>query len=260
MRKLYEGLKAEPKDISNQETNADSTYEDLRSLINSYENRPYEDSGEYYSVPASNEMSPSLANFYVASDPNSFHAYETKNNHEHKDIKDQSSKLSTVKELISTSKDPDKQGSYVPVENDNYHQYLSCCEQLFKKYGNKQYIHEDIYLVPKGFPKLTVPEHKFVVRYPPHMRPMPYFKGYPLPIGPEGKIPVISTNRGFPPMKGGPIDCRHDGQHIFHSDHYMPTYHGSHYPPPIYRPPPSAMAALLLKKKLALIGKKYLLG
>ena len=230
-----------------------------------------------YQVPSSrvisyaaNEMPTSLANFYIDSDYHTLHAHESQNK-DLKEVKDTSSNLAIVKDIIST-KDANKVvdklssvshktgsggggGGYVPVENsqDKYQEYLSCCEHLFKNYANKDYYHEDIYLVPKGEDKYALGP-PMIANYPPMIKPVSYLRGYPLIesdiklVGPGGK-PMMP-----PGSKHIPVQCLED---YHHSGHLLPAYHASHPPPMFHMPPP---AALLLKKKLALIGKKYFLG
>ncbi len=191
----------------------------------------------------------------------------------------------TVKDLISTKdpvlKEKEKIASllhkqhtgYVPVENSagggslagdkTYQEYVNCCDQLFKNYGNKEHIHEDIYLVPKGGElELQGPPHH---GFRPMMPPGPYLRGFP---GLDPDMKLISGNGGgkggggggdFPPGGHVPVQCIED-QH--HSGHLVPAaYHGGrHHPRPFYHHHHHPPAAFLLKKKLALIGKKYLLG
>ena len=187
----------------------------------------------------------------------------------------------TVKDLISTKdpvlKEKEKIASllhkqhtgYVPVENSagggslagdkTYQEYVNCCDQLFKNYGNKEHIHEDIYLVPKGGElELQGPPHH---GFRPMMPPGPYLRGFP-GLDPDMKL-ISGNGKGgggdFPPGGHVPVQCIED-QH--HSGHLVPAaYHGGrHHPRPFYHHHHHPPAAFLLKKKLALIGKKYLLG
>ncbi|KAI2810451.1 hypothetical protein BLOT_001612 [Blomia tropicalis] len=212
------------------------------------------------------EMPTSLANFYVDAEHRLMHAYETQNKDQKEMVKEPNPNL-TIKDLIST-KDADKgeksatvahkQPSYVTVEDDKYPELLSCCEQLFKNYGNKDYINEDIYLVPRG--ELM---HKYPMVHGPRsgpFKPVSYLRGYPI-IEHDGKLIEPLPHgmlRGMPPppppIRHMSIPCTEE----HHPPHFIAPYHmAGHHQRPIFHYPPHA---LLLKKKLALIGKKYLLG
>lgn len=261
----------------------------------------------YHEMPTSfrvsqysaSEIPSALANFYVDTDTHLLHAHETQQNQK-QDSKDQgtpktdqgtSSNLSgtTVKDLIST-KDPvmkekekiasllhKQHGGYVAVDNNSggdktYQDYVNCCEHLFKNYGQKEHIHEDIYLVPGkgGELELQGPPHRPPYHQIAMMPPGPYMRGFP---GLDPEMKFVSGGGGGKdgpgdfggPPGGGhvPVQCLED-QH--HSGHLVPAayHHGGrpHHPRPYHghnhhHIPP---AAFLLKKKLALIGKKYLFG
>lgn len=274
MKKYYDQLKLEessgvkewPVVESSEEQHANHNYmatAQWRPLISTSEHRlvPLGQPRHSYHAPsdAASEMPTSLANFYVDSDNR--HAHESQNK-DLKEAKDTSSNVAMVKDLISTkdlagskvdklSSLSHKQAGYVPVENvnDKYHEYLSCCEHLFKNYANKDYYHEDIYLVPKGEDKYPMGEPIYPSMKPPHVS---YLRGYPLL---ESDMKLLGPgSKQFPPGKHIPVQCLEE-QH--HSGHLVPAYHATHHPPPMFHAPP---AAFLLKKKLALIGKKYFFG
>lgn len=179
-----------------------------RSFVAASSDRYFSPTSDRYLTPpskiigySSNEGPTSLSNFYLSSDPNSFaNAYETQSN-DHKEIND--SKLPTVKDLISTTKTTDPKLSYKPgnFDNDNFNQYLTCCDKLFQNYGKKQMIHEDVYLIPKEEPyvlprKYPIPTHQFFASYPTIESP-PTISTIPTSIK-----PMRYTIRRYPSMTG----------------------------------------------------------
>lgn len=253
---------------------------DWRPLISTTEHRfaPPGMSPDSYQVPSSRvasfsngEMPTALANFYVDTDQHLLHAHESQNLKDLKEVKDVATNLATVKDHLISTKDPSKEKlthashkpSYVPVqEGDKYQEYMSCCEQLFKNYGNKDYYNEDIYLVPKGEEHLhRFPQgHPLLMNHPPVK--MGYLRGFPVL---EHEVKVVGGGGGgakeYPPDGGHvPVQCieeRHHPGHFMPRPYHSSIHRGSHGQHGMFHHPP---AALLLKKKLALIGKKYLFG
>ena len=94
--------------------------------------------------------------------------------------------------LISTStsndvKNNDKQLSHRRGQShilsspdaNNFQEYLSCCDQLFNKYGNRNYIQEDIFMIPESDPYIPVnldgpgPPPVLITEYPNNNRALP---------------------------------------------------------------------------------------
>lgn len=137
------------------------------------------------------------------------HSHEISNN----DQNDQLLKLATVKELISTSNDMKnsdkypmqyKESQYVPADNGNFQEYLSCCDHLFNKYGPKiQNVQDEVFIVPNNeeyshfqFPIHTQNPPISTLRYPP--KPVSFLRNYQSLFNRDPKLPLVNKIKELP--------------------------------------------------------------
>ena len=155
--------------------------------------------------------------------------------------------------LISTSnsndaKNNDKQLSHRRGQShissspdaNNFQEYLSCCDQLFNKYGNRNYIQEDIFMIPESEPYIPVnldgpgPPPVLITEYPNNNRAL-YSHGLRLPAGFVNND--IKIDSSFVPSnlkdyyskihRHHPIECLND---IHHHHHHGNNHHyGGHF-------------------------------
>lgn len=222
----------------------------------------------------------SMSNFYLASSSQPIPETSAASSSKLSSSTTTATDLSTSKQLISVKDDKAFKQQQSKESEEKFNKYLSCCEQLFKEYGNKDYHHEEVYLMPPAS-----------ARYPPHLlrahqhhmmrqHPMAFMKHF-VPQA-SGYKPHLGFLRGHPIITMEKIDADHQGDNKkemigekpkipieckFESEHSSPdfhhihpaAYHSSHHVP-MFHPPPPPPASYILKKKLALLGKKYLLG
>lgn len=219
----------------------------------------------------------SMSNFYLASSSQTNPTHIPESSASNSNKQSSSTTETASKQLISVKDDKAFKQQQAKEHEQKFNKYLSCCEQLFKEFGNKDYHHEEIYLMP---PQSSV-------RYPPHMirahqhhmmrqHPMAFTKhfghqtsGYKPHLGYFRGHPIITMEKIDDENKDDkkesiadghkiPVECKFEGELPQNVHHIMPAaYHSSHHVPMFHPPPPPSY---LFKKKLALLGKKYLLG
>lgn len=141
-----------------------------------------------------------------------------------------------------------RRGQYVPsnANVNRFQEYLSCCEQLFNKYGDRNYIHEDIFMIPESEPYLPVAldgpgPPVLVTEYPPttsnkrsptalyshslHNIPN-YVNDDDIKI--DSPLTPLNLKDFYPKTHRHSIECLDDGHHHHHRDKNH-DHHHQHY-------------------------------